>query len=132
MKSNKILFIILTIVLFASAILPVLAAESLQTDISGQLETLGKGAGYKSLSETGGLPALVGKIINIFLSILGVLFVVLMVYGGYLWMTSYGKSEKIDKAKELITDAIIGLMIILAAYAIANFVVRELVKTTIK
>jgi hypothetical protein len=54
-----------------------------------------------------------------------------MVYGGYTWMTSFGNSQKVDKAKELIVDAIIGLIIILLAYAIAGFVVGELVKATV-
>lgn len=122
----------LTIALLTAAILPTLAAESLEKEIQGGLTNLGAGAGYKSYSETGGLPQLIGKIINIFLSILGVLFVVLMVYGGYLWMTSFGNSQKVDKAKELIIDAVIGLIIIMLAYAIANFVVGQLVKTTTK
>ena len=130
MKSNKILFIALTIALLATAILPVLAQGSLQEDIQGGLTNLGTGAGYKTGLQSTPLPAIVGRIINVFLSILGVLFVVLMVYGGYLWMTSYGNSQTVDRAKELIVDAIIGIIIILLAYAIANFIVGELLKAT--
>jgi len=74
------------------------------------------------------LPSLVGKIINIFLSILGVLFVVLMVYAGYSWMTSYGNEQKVTRAKNIIIDATLGLIIILIAYAISNFVVGSLIK----
>lgn len=126
-------YFILTMLLitFLSAPILTLAADgSLQGDIQGGLTNLGTGAGFKSSLETGGLPAMVGRIINIFLSILGVLFVILMVYGGYNWMTSYGDSKKVDKGKEVIIDAVIGLVIILLAYAIANFVVGELVKAT--
>ncbi len=119
------------LITFLSAPILTLAADgSLQGDIQGGLTNLGTGAGFKSSLETGGLPAMVGRIINIFLSILGVLFVILMVYGGYNWMTSYGDSKKVDKGKEVIIDAVIGLVIILLAYAIANFVVGELVKAT--
>jgi len=133
MKLNKILFVVLAITLISSAIFPILVLaqdNGLQGEIQGGLTNLGTGAGFKTSAETGGLPALVGKIINVFISILGVLFVVLMVYGGYLWMTSFGNSQKVDRAKELIIDAVIGLIIILLAYAIANFIVGELVKTT--
>ena len=97
------------------------------------LTNVGKAAGLPaSSSSSGGLPELVGKIINIFLSILGVLFVVLMVYAGYLWMTSYGDEKKVSRAKELIVDATLGLIIILAAYAISNFVVGSLIKAVSK
>ncbi len=130
MKSSKILFIALTLALLASIALPALAQGSLQEEIQGGLTNLGTGAGLGSSVKDNNLPAIVGKIINVFLSILGVLFVVLMVYGGYTWMTSFGNSQKVDKAKELIVDAIIGLIIILAAYAIAGFVVGQLMKAT--
>lgn len=130
MKLNKTLLVALTIVLLTSIALPVIAQGSLQEDIQGGLKDLGTGAGIASSVKDNSLPAIVGKIINVFLSILGVLFVVLMVYGGYTWMTSFGNSQKVDKAKELIVDAVIGLIIILAAYAIAGFVVGQLVKAT--
>jgi cytochrome bd-type quinol oxidase subunit 2 len=98
--------------------------------INKNLGDVGVGAGFKSETETGGLPALVGQIINIFLSIMGVLFVILMVYGGYTWMTSYGAEQKVTKAKNLIVDAVIGLIIIMAAFAISNFIIGRLVQST--
>ncbi len=126
MKFNKILFISLTVILLSIAIFPVFAA-GLQ-DAAGQLENVGKAA-YGTVPTTP-LPKLVGRYIRIFLGLLGVIFAVLMIYGGYNWMTSFGKSEKVDKAKDTIVDATIGLIIVLAAYAITGFVVGELVKRT--
>ncbi|MFH1193690.1 MAG: hypothetical protein V1661_01705 [bacterium] len=125
----------LSIVIFSAIMLslvfaPVLVfGASVQENIKKNLEGVGTGAGYQT-TQSGGLPALVGLIINIFLSIMGVLFVILMVYGGYTWMTSYGAEAKVTKAKNLIVDAVIGLIIVLAAYAISNFVVGQLVKVT--
>ena len=101
-------------------------------DAVTKLETVGKGVGYKEIKSSGGLPQLVGKIINIFLSVLGVIFVILIIYGGYTWMTAYGDKTKLDKAKDLINNAVIGLIIVLSAYAISSFVVGELIKQTIK
>jgi len=101
------------------------------SQINSNLQSVGTGAGFKSEAETGGLPKLIGTIINIFLGILGVFFVILIVYAGYTWMSSFGSSEKVKKAKDLIVDAIIGLVILLAAYAISNFVVSALVKATV-
>jgi TRAP-type C4-dicarboxylate transport system permease small subunit len=69
---------------------------------------------------------IVGYIISVFLSLLGILFFILIVYGGYLWMTSYGNETKVTKAKELIINAAIGLVIIIAAYTISSFVITKL------
>ena len=121
--------IIIPVLLFSPLILN---AASLSKDIEGSLSNVGKGAGYKEIKSSGGLPQLVGKIINIFLSVLGVIFVILIIYGGYTWMTAYGDKTKLDKAKDLINNAVIGLIIVLSAYAISSFVVVELIKQTIK
>lgn len=84
-----------------------------------------KNAGYNpdnalSLDQT------ISSIINIFLSLLGVLFMILMIYGGYTWMTAAGDDKKIEKAKDTIRAAIIGLVIVIAAYAISTFVISRL------
>lgn len=74
----------------------------------------------------------VGSIINAALSIIGVVFLVLMVYGGLLWMLSEGDDTKIGKARGLIFHAIVGLILVLSAYAITNFVVGEIIKQTVQ
>jgi hypothetical protein len=51
---------------------------------------------------------------------------ILMIYGGYNWMTAAGDEQKIDKAKDTIRAAMIGLIIIIAAYAISIFVISRL------
>ncbi len=72
------------------------------------------------------IQSLVGTVISTFLSILGVIFLVLTVYGGYLWMTAQGAEEEVTKAKKLITQAVIGLAIVMGAYAISYFVTSAL------
>ena len=76
------------------------------------------------------LKQVIANIINIFLGFLGVLAVVLILYAGYLWMTSRGDEEKIKTAKGIIVSAVIGLVIILSAYAIASFVLNKLYEAT--
>lgn len=68
----------------------------------------------------------VGAVINAALSIIGVIFVVLMVYGGYLWMTAGGNEEQITKAKKLVINSTIGLAITLASYTISYFVIKAI------
>jgi len=69
---------------------------------------------------------IVGAVIKILLSFLGVIFLVLLIYGGYLWMTARGEEALAKKAKDIIKNAIIGLVIVLAAYAITNFVMENI------
>ena len=65
---------------------------------------------------------IVGGVINAFLGIFGVLFLALMVYGGFKWMIAQGREEEVQKAKTIIQAAIIGFGIAVSAYAIARFV----------
>lgn len=66
---------------------------------------------------------LAGDIIRLVLSILGVLFVVFMIYAGFLWLTAAGNEKRVDKAKTIIFESIIGLVVVIAAYAITFFIV---------
>lgn len=72
----------------------------------------------------------IARIINISLSLLGIIVVVIIIYAGFEWMTAGGSEDKVASAKERITYAIIGLAIILSAYAITNFVVKNLSQAT--
>jgi hypothetical protein len=55
-----------------------------------------------------------------------------MIYGGYLWMLDRGNEKQVEKAKNLIQAAIIGLAIVVAAYAISIFVVSLLSANLLK
>lgn len=77
-------------------------------------------------------PALViATIINVVVSVIGVVAVVMIVYGGALWMTAAGNEEKITQAKRLLVNAVIGLAIIMMAFAISSFVFSTLEQATI-
>lgn len=93
------------------------------------LDSVASQAGYNT--ETTSVDPLIASIIQSLLSLLGVIFLVLMVYGGYLWMTAAGNEEKVTKAKNLITAAIIGLIIVVGSYAISYFVVSKMQSTTL-
>lgn len=70
--------------------------------------------------------AIVGRLVNIALSFLGVIVLGLIIYSGFLWMTSGGDEEKVRKAKGILKNAIIGLVITLSAWAIATFIINSL------
>lgn len=69
----------------------------------------------------------VGTFIQIALSVVGITFFGLMVYGGFRWLTSRGEDGDIETAKKTITASIIGICIIVAAFAITSFVTDRLI-----
>ena len=69
------------------------------------------------------------NLINSVMVFLGILAVVIILMGGFKWMTAMGSEDKIKKAQQLMTAGIIGLVIILAAWGIARFVVTRLAST---
>ena len=69
-----------------------------------------------------------GMIISVILSFVGVLFFILMIYAGILWMTASGNDQQISKAKSLLINAIIGIVIVFSAYAITTFLGSELLQ----
>ena len=80
--------------------------------------------GSKDVRET------VAQIINVAIGLLGIVAVVIILSGGFMWMTAGGNEDRVEKAKHLIFSGIIGLAIILAAFAIAKFVINSLVTAT--
>ena len=72
----------------------------------------------------------VSQIIRVAMGLLGIVAVVIVLIGGFTWMTAGGNDEKISEAKKWIFAGIIGLAIILSAYAITSFVVAGLVGAT--
>jgi hypothetical protein len=75
-----------------------------------------------------GTTDLKGTVINIIqwvLGLLGLIAVVMILYGGFMWMTAGGNEDKVSTAKKIITAAVIGLIVILLAWAIVIFVVNS-------
>ena len=83
-------------------------------------------SGYAGYEETNTFNSMIGKIIVTALSLLGIIFLILLIYAGYLWMTAAGNEQQVSKAQSMITTAIIGLVIVLSAYSISYFVLSSL------
>ncbi|OIO19302.1 MAG: hypothetical protein AUJ37_03175 [Candidatus Magasanikbacteria bacterium CG1_02_41_34] len=87
-------------------------------------------AGYASNTDQTTLAATLGTVVKTALSFVGIIFLSLMVYAGFLWMTARGESEPVDKAKKIIIQSIIGLAITVGAYSITAFVVPAVLSRT--
>lgn len=86
-----------------------------------RLKKVGPAAGYGQATETTAIE-IVGMVINALLGLLGVIFIILMLLAGYNWLISRGDEEKITKAKDIIRTSIIGLIVVVGAFAIWNFI----------
>lgn len=116
------MFLALLMILFF-----ILLPEPLQAELQdANLETFGAASGLATTS----LPILVARIIRIFLTVIGIVFVVLVIYAGYLYLTARGEAEPIKKAGKILRNAIIGLAIILASYAITTFILNALLEAS--
>lgn len=93
------------------------------------LQTAGRHAGY---AEGITVDPIIRTIISVALSFLGVIFLILTIYAGYLWMMARGNEQQVEKAKSLLTEAIIGLIIVVSAYAISYFVIKKIGDNTLQ
>jgi len=91
-----------------------------------RLQAVGTGAGYNDATEATALD-IVGMVISGLLGFLGIIFIILMLLAGYRWMIANGDEEKITKSKDTIRQAIIGLLIVVGAFAIWRFIANYLI-----
>jgi len=109
---------------------PVLAADT--SSLSGLNATAGQIPAFQSQvkdpSARATILARVGGIVGLILSFVGIIFLILTVYAGILWMTAQGNNAQVEKAKTLLINAIIGLIVITAAYSLTIFIGNQLIK----
>ena len=87
------------------------------------LNTVAQGGGYQQSS----LPVIVGTVIRAAFSLLGGVFIILIILGGYEWMLAEGNEQKIEKAKNYIKRAIVGLIVTLSAWAMWTFILEKFI-----
>lgn len=95
------------------------------------LDQVADKSGYNVYPDNPGIDPIISTIIQTALSLIGVIFLLLVIYGGYNWMTAAGDNSKVETAKNTITRAVIGLVVVLAAYAISYFVIQSLGANTL-
>ena len=69
-------------------------------------------------------------LIRVALGFLGIIAVVIVMLGGFKWMTASGNDEKVSEAKRLLISGVIGLAIIISAWAITEFVITSLLQAS--
>ncbi|MEW6610379.1 MAG: pilin [Patescibacteria group bacterium] len=109
------------IILLHAALFPLAARAQLGRQITGELGDAGRESGLISTQDFT-LPEIIGRIINVALTLLGIIFLVLIVYAGFKWMLARGREEEVERAQKIIESSIIGLIVIILAFAISKFV----------
>lgn len=120
MMRFKYTFLIIVLIIIASVIFLPAPGQAIDTGLKTT-------AGRANLDFEAGPAEIVGGIIYTFLSILGIVLLGLIMYAGVLWMTAGGDEQQVKKAKDWIINAIIGVAIILSAYAITSYVIDRMV-----
>lgn len=118
-----LLLVILIQLVFSNA--GIAGAANLSDAFGKVLQDSGEKMGYDVKSENT-LESVAGSIISAFLSILGIIFIGFIIYGGYVWLLARGEADRVNTAKAIIRTSITGLIIILAAYAISIFVLSQI------
>jgi hypothetical protein len=117
---------IMLVVLFNLLFFSLTCQAGTQADLKDQMNTVGTKGWGSGITATNSFTAIIETLISALLGLLGVIFLILIIYAGYSWMMAQGDEEKVTKAKDTITRAIVGLIIIVAAYAITFFVFSNL------
>lgn len=113
-KTHRRVFRLMALAIGAAGIVFARHAWALSVDNTGSSVGLG----------TADLVATVTNVINWVLGLLGLVAVSYIIYAGYQWLTAGGNEERIAKAKKILTNAVIGLVVILFAWAIVNFIIN--------
>lgn len=92
------------------------------------LSLFAKKAGYSTSGNKASLEGTVNIVVNVVLSLTGIIFLILAVYAGVRWMTAQGNSEDVTKAQETLQAAIIGMVVVSMAYAITGLIFNTLQK----
>ncbi len=123
MNFLKKFFLITAIVLASGGFLSCAQAKFINTTkLNDQTDKFKATSGFNNAT-VGGIAAIA---IEAFLSLLAIIFIILILVAGHKWMTAGGNEEELNKAKSQIKHAIIGLVIIMMAYAITSFALGAL------
>jgi hypothetical protein len=132
-KNLKILIILIILSGSILAMVHLASAANLQNvgeitkDIAKKAQFIaGQGDGQPVSIEV-----IIRQIITVVLGVFGLIYFMYIIVGGILWLTAHGEKEKIEKAKDLIQNATLGLAILLGAYALTYFILYALLTSQV-
>jgi len=118
---KKIIFSLLITIVITLVFTPGVFAQGIN-EAGNILTQTGQQAGAGSDDLVG----ILGNVVKTALTLVGMIFMILMVYAGYLWLMARGNEEEVKKAEGIIKTSVIGIVVVMSAYAITFFVVAKL------
>jgi hypothetical protein len=112
--------------ILASSLVMLLALPAVTMAQGNWLNWMGNTIENTPIKPEADLVGIIFRAIQYILAFLGVVAVVVILIGGFMWMTAGGNDEKVGKAKKILIQGLIGLVIVLLAFAIATFVIQRL------
>lgn len=128
MNFKIINLLVLILLLFASLLLveTTLADYSATKQVVDGLQVTSDQAGVTPAEGSGTIQAMRGKMINYLFGVVAIVFLTVILIGGYLWMSASGNEEGIKKAKAFILNGIFGLVVIFIAYGLVSLILWAL------
>jgi len=125
---KKFIFGMITTLVMGAMLVPsfALAGGDADAGIGDYGEAFGTSYGASTGLGEGDVRNTIGRIINISLSLLGIVSLVIILFAGFEWMTAGGNDDKVSQARKRMIAGVIGLAIILSSYALSTFVLRQL------
>lgn len=113
-----------TIIASGISLALLLSSVGLAVDFSG---TIPRGDAISNLpTNFQSVPKIIAEIFNFVIAISGAIFLIMLLVGGVQYLTGAGNEETTTKARRLMVDAIIGFILVIAAYAIGVFIINRL------
>lgn len=120
MWKKIIIFFVMAVVMTT----PMIATQTVSAQFG--LDKTADKAGYETTGASASIPDRIQLIVSIVLGLVALIFFVLTLYSGLIWLTAGGKEGQTEKAKGVLEAAIIGLVIVSASYAISTFILTRL------
>jgi hypothetical protein len=125
MKKKHILASVVTLTVLSLFVIPMAAdAQFIQEGFDRAGNIGGTDIGTTDIRDV------IINLVNVLLGFLGIIAVIIILWGGFLWLTAGGNEDQVGKARSTIIAGIIGLAIIIASFAIARFVIVSLAGAT--
>lgn len=125
---KKILLAFGLIFAFATPIVVTSNILDNQAHAEGAADLIQKGADSTGQKDSRSAGDLAKDLVNIMLFAVGILAVIMLIWGGIRYVLSGGDSGAVSSAKKTILYAVVGLIVAILAYAIVNFVITTIAK----
>ncbi|NQT49432.1 hypothetical protein HQ571_01930 [Candidatus Kuenenbacteria bacterium] len=119
------LFLVSLIVFNFAIVTNIVFASAAATNAISGLDSAAGQAGFPETDDPNPAKS-IGAALKVLTSVLGIIFLIVVVYGGITWMTAAGSPENVTKGRNMLIEGVIGLAISLSAYAITEYVVRRI------